>query len=127
LENYSWGYIGPGIQAKYQISPQLDIGLNAKLMMMVGGKIDFISKDAATGQVTSTDNAELGNALQYEVELPITYHLSKDANSSLDLKLTPYYRSQDIARGSLSNNGNVLEPASNTSVYGATFGAQFNF
>jgi hypothetical protein len=129
FENYSWGYVGPGIQAKYQVSPQFDIGINAKLMMMLGGKIDATDK-TSTGQVTGSGSGELGNALQYEVELPITYHLSHNADSNINLKLTPYYRSQNIAEGSrfkLSNGNNVNEPASNTSVYGVDFGAEFAF
>jgi hypothetical protein len=126
LEIYSWGYIGSGVQAKYQISPQLDVGLNAKLMMMVGGNIISIDRDA-NNQVTNVDGGGLGNTLQYEVELPITYHLAKDASSNIDLKLIPYYRSQNIARGPLFKSGNALEPASNTSVYGVTLGAQLNF
>jgi hypothetical protein len=127
IEDYSWGYLGPGVQAKYQVSPQFDIGLDAKLMMMVDGKIEATIKNPATGQVTSTDGGKLGNALQYEVELPITYHLTQDNNSNIDLKLAPYYRSQDIARGPLFRSGTAREPASKTSVYGVTLGAQFNF
>jgi hypothetical protein len=122
IEDYSWGYVGPGVQAKYQVSPQFDVGLNAKLMMMVDGKIEATIKDASN----SKGNGSLGNALQYEVELPMTYHLVQDRSSNnINLKLTPYYRSQNIARGPFFSLGR--EPASKTSVYGVTLGAQFDF
>jgi hypothetical protein len=41
---------------------------------------------ASTGQMTDSGSGKLGNALQYEVELPITYHLSQNADSNIDLK-----------------------------------------
>jgi hypothetical protein len=117
-ENYSWGYAGPGIHAEYKISRKFRIGLNAKLMFMFGGDIAFVSDQ---------DRGNLGNNLQYEVELPLTYTLVENSNNAVDLKLIPYYRSQDIGRGSLSVSGERLEPASTTSVYGATLGVQFRF
>jgi hypothetical protein len=125
VEDYSWGYVGPGLRLDYQASPQLDIGLDAKLMLMFNGKIDAKIKNAAA----TSGSGELGNALQYAIELPITYHLSQDANSNVDLKLTPYYRSQNIDRGPRFGigTGSAQEPASNTSVYGITLGTQFNF
>jgi hypothetical protein len=129
LEKYSWGYVGPGIRTEYQASPQFDIGFNAQLMLMLGGRIDAEFVSPTTGQ-TFTGGGTLGNNLQYEIEVPMTYHLSPDPNSNnIDLKLTPYYRSQDIGRGLPFGfaGGSSLEPASNTSVYGVTLGAQFNF
>jgi hypothetical protein len=127
-ENYSWGYVGPGFHTEYKISPKFTIGLNAKLMFMLGGDIDLeISRG---GIVTNQGEGSLGNKLQYEIELPLTYTLVQNSKNAIDLKLTPYYRSQDIARGpefALSSGSGATEPASSTSVYGATFGVQFRF
>jgi hypothetical protein len=129
LEKYSWGYVGPGIRTEYQASPQFDIGFNAQLMLMLGGRIDAEIVSPTTGQ-TFAGGGSLGNNLQYEIELPMTYHLSPDPNNnSVDLKFTPYYRSQDIGRGLPFGiaGASATEPASNTSVYGVSLGAQFNF
>jgi hypothetical protein len=117
-EKYSWGYVGPGFHAEYKVSRKFRIGLNAKLMFMFGGDISFVSNQ---------DRGNLGNDLQYEVELPLTYNIVENSKNAVDLKLIPYYRSQDIARGPLSVSGERFEPASITSVWGATFGVQFRF
>jgi Outer membrane protein beta-barrel domain len=124
-ENYSWGYAGPGFHAEYKVSKRFDIGLNAKLMFMFGNSFNVENK--FQGQLVTQDSGNLGNALQYEVELPLTFHLVDKPRTGVDLKVTPYYRSQDIARGPLLNGGTGNEPASTTSVYGVTAGVQFRF
>jgi hypothetical protein len=131
-EGYSWGYAGPGFHAEYKVSRKFDIGLNAKMMFMFGGALDYQSK--FQGQLFSQGNGALGNDLQYEIELPLTFHLVDKPQSGIDLKITPYYRSQDIGRGPAfpvspvrNNIDALLEPASNTSVYGVTAGIQFRF
>lgn len=128
LEVYSWGYVGPGFHAEYKVSPKFDIGLNAKLMFMFGGRISL--ENSFQGIVFNDGRGDLGNTLQYEIELPLTYHLIENSRTAVDLKLTPYFRSQDISRGqvfALSNGGGALEPASTTFVFGATVGVQFRF
>jgi hypothetical protein len=128
FETYSWGYVGPGFHAEYKVSKRFDIGLNAKLMFMFGNSFDLQLKDQGT--VTSQGNGNLGNDLQYEIELPLTFHLVDKPKTGIDLKVTPYYRSQDIGRGPFfptTSGGSVREPASNTSVYGVTAGIQFRF
>lgn len=127
-EVYSWGYVGPGFHAEYKVSRKFDIGLNAKLMVMLGGRIKV--EDSFQGVVFDEGSGDLGNTLQYEVELPITYHLVENPRSAIDLKLTPYFRSQDISRGQvfeLSSGSFAVEPASTTVVFGATLGVQFRF
>jgi hypothetical protein len=127
-ETYSWGYVGPGFHAEYKISPKFTIGLNAKLMFMLG--TDFDLQQASGGVIQDQGSGNLGKNLQYEIELPLTYTIVQNPKNAIDLKLTPYYRSQDITRGQefVRSSGNTaLEPASTTSVYGATFGIQFRF
>lgn len=128
LEVYSWGYVGPGFHAEYKVSPKFDIGLNAKLMFMFGGRISL--ENSFQGVLFNDGRGDLGNTLQYEIELPLTYHLIENPRTAIDLKLTPYFRSQDISRGqvfALSSGGGALEPASTTFVFGATVGVQFRF
>lgn len=127
-ETYSWGYVGPGFHAEYKVSRKFDIGLNAKLMFMFSNSFDLETKDSQGRPVQGSGN--LGNDLQYEIELPLTFHLVDKPKTGIDLKVTPYYRSQDIGRGPFfptTNGGPVREPASNTSVYGVTAGIQFRF
>jgi hypothetical protein len=130
-EIYSWGYVGPGFHAEYKISKKFDIGLNAKLMFMFGGAINAENKSQEI--ITEQGSGGIGNDLQYEIELPLTFHLVDKPQTGIDLKVTPYYRSQDIGRGSdfplRSNQGEriLFEPASNTSAYGVTAGVQFRF
>jgi Outer membrane protein beta-barrel domain len=127
-EVYSWGYVGPGFHAEYKVSRKFDIGLNAKLMFMFGNSFNLETKDSVGRSVQGSGN--LGNNLQYEIEIPLTFHLVDKPKTGIDLKVVPYYRSQDIARGPLftSTDGNGrFEPASNTSVYGVTAGIQFRF
>jgi hypothetical protein len=97
-------------------------------MFMLGGNIDLEVQNG--GLVIDQGSGKLGNDLQYEIELPLTYNLVENSKNGIDLKFTPYYRSQDIARGqpfALSNGGGAVEPASTTSVYGATVGVQLRF
>jgi Outer membrane protein beta-barrel domain len=127
-EIYSWGYLGPGFHLEYKVSRKFTIGLNAKLMVMLGGRIKV--EDSFQGVLLDEGRGDLGNTLQYEVELPLTYNLVQNPRSAIDLKFTPYFRSQDISRGkpfALSSGSSVLEPASTTTVFGATLGVQFSF
>jgi hypothetical protein len=127
-EVYSWGYVGPGFHAEYKVSRKFDIGLNAKLMVMLGGRIKV--ENSFAGILFDEGRGDLGNTLQYEFELPLTYHLVENPRSAIDLKFTPYFRSQDISRGkpfALSSGGLATEPASTTTVFGATLGVQFSF
>jgi hypothetical protein len=130
IENYSWGYVGPGFHAEYKVSKKFTIGLNAKLMFMFGGKINV--EDTFRGELVEQTGGKLGNDLQYEIELPLTYNLVENSKNGIDLKFTPYYRSQDIGLGQpfpsvISSTGAAVEPASTTSVYGATVGVQLRF
>jgi hypothetical protein len=129
-ETYSWGYVGPGFHAEYKVSKKFTVGLNAKLMFMFGGQLDLENKFG--GALIEQSGGKLGNDLQYEIELPLTYNLVENSKNGIDLKFTPYYRSQDIGLGqpfplASSSSGSAIEPASITSVYGATLGVQFRF
>lgn len=122
-EIYSWRYIAPGLRTEYQLSPKFDIGLNLKVMFMQGGDIKI---EDPTGDI----DTNLGNETQFEVELPLTYHVSETERDAFDIRLTPYYRSMNIGRGDVGCNEVgfcALEPASTTSVFGATIGAQYRF
>jgi hypothetical protein len=128
IETYSWGYVGPGFHAEYKVSPKFDIGLNAKLMVMLGGRIKV--EDKFQGETFDQGSGDLGNTLQYEVEVPLTFHLVERPQTGIDLKITPFYRNQNISRGKtfdLDSGDFAVEPASTTSVYGVTAGIQFRF
>lgn len=121
FSNYSWTTIDLGLKSEYKLSPKFDIGLNLKVLLPGNGQV-------------STIRSPLGNRTQYEVELPLTYHLTESSIDAFDIKLTPYYRSQDIGRSGVDiiNLGNgflqiAQEPNSTTAVYGATLGVVYKF
>jgi hypothetical protein len=128
-EDYSWNYLAGGLRAEYRPSRRFTVGMNFKLMGMLNGTVDTQSGGQPTGTL------DLGERLQAEVEFPLTYHLVDKPKSSIDVRFTPFYRSQNIGRGafritSVDAQGNAfgaLEPASTADVYGATFGVVFGF
>jgi Outer membrane protein beta-barrel domain len=133
-EDYSWNYFAGGLRAEYRPSRRFTVGMNFKLVQPINGNLDL----KAPGQIIAAKALPLGGRLQAEVEFPITYHLVDKPKSSIDLRFTPFYRSQNIGRGdsvdALFNlgggqvgTGSVREPASTTDVYGATFGVVFSF
>jgi hypothetical protein len=123
-EDYSWNYLAGGLRAEYRPSRRFTVGMNFKLMGMINGNLDLkIAGANAT--------LDLGEHIQAEVEFPITYHIVDKPKSGIDIRFTPFYRSQNIGPGNpliLDANGNgIREPQSTTDVYGATFGVVFSF
>jgi hypothetical protein len=119
-EDYSWNYLAGGLRAEYRPSRRFTVGMNFKLMGMLNGTVD----NKVAGQPEGT--LALGNTIQAEVEFPLTYHIVDKPKSGIDLRFTPFYRSQNIARGNF-REGVGIEPASTTDVYGATAGVVFSF
>ncbi len=134
-EDYSWQYFAGGLRAEYRPSRRFTIGMNLKLMRMINGSMDVQNYPGAV----AVKALDLGERLQAEVELPITYHLVDTPKSGIALRFAPFYRSQNIGRGdsvgfiAQDENGQTVdvgsnrEPASTTDVYGATFGVVFSF
>jgi hypothetical protein len=117
-EDYSWQYLAGGLRTEYRPSKSFTVGLNLKVLGMVNGKINVSGPGFE-------EKLDLGEKIQLEVEFPLTYHIVDKPKSSIDVRFTPFYRSQNIGRG---NPGlTALEPASTTDVYGATFGVVFGF
>jgi hypothetical protein len=117
-EDYSWSYLAGGLRAEYRPSRRFTVGMNFKLMGMVNGNLDL----QLLGQ---SETLDLGERIQAEVEFPVTYHIVERPKSSIDVRFTPFYRSQNIGRGNPGIIG--LEPASTSDTYGATFGVVFGF
>jgi hypothetical protein len=116
FSDYSWTTVDVGLKSEYKLSPKFDIGLNLKVLFPSNGRVSIVQ-------------SPLGNKAQYEIELPLTYHLTESSVDAFDIRLAPYYRSQDIGR-----SGNEVtpvsvstEPNSTTAVYGATLGLVYRF
>jgi hypothetical protein len=118
-EDYSWNYLAGGLRAEYRPSRRFTVGMNFKLMGMLNGNVDV--KENGVPQ----DTLDLGETIQAEVQFPLTYHIVDKPKSSIDLRFTPFYRSQNIGRGADGVIGR--EPQSTTDVYGADFGVVFSF
>jgi hypothetical protein len=114
FSDYSWTTVDVGLKSEYKLSPNFDIGLNLKVLFPGNGRV-------------STVPGALGNKAQYEIELPLTYHLTESSVDAFDIRLAPYYRSQDIGRSSGALEFVSLEPNSTTAVYGATLGFVYRF
>lgn len=78
-ERYQWKYYGPGVALNYSLSPEVSVGIDAKLLFGVSPKMwadlygggTFILHDVTGGEVT----------------LPVKYYIRKN----LSLDFTPYY------------------------------------
>jgi hypothetical protein len=114
FSDYSWTTVDIGLKSEYKLSPKLDIGLNLKVLFPSNGQVSIVE-------------FPLGNKTQYEIELPLTYHLTESSIDAFDIKLVPYYRSQDIGRSSGVVGVTDVEPNSTTEVYGATLGFVYRF
>jgi hypothetical protein len=112
--DYSWTTVDFGLKSEYKLSPNFDIGLNLKVLFPGDGRVSTVPR-------------ALGNKAQYEIELPLTYHLTESSVDAFDIRLAPYYRSQDIGRSGGVINLDPVEPNSTTAVYGATIGVVYRF
>jgi hypothetical protein len=118
FSDYSWTTVDLGLKSEYKLSPKFDIGLNLKVLFPGNGRV-------------STVESSLTDRTQYEIELPLTYHLTESSIDAFDIKLTPYYRSQDFGRSGVGRavgfGGFGIEPNSTTEVSGVTLGIVYRF
>ncbi|MDR3624375.1 MAG: hypothetical protein P4L16_04460 [Chlamydiales bacterium] len=129
-ETYTWSYLAFGMRTEYDFCCNLAIGLNLKLMFMIDGRM--------TSSGLGNDVFALGNKIQYEIELPITYRLSKPYWLLNQIQFVPYFRNQNIGRsndqyaylefpGQAPQYIRVFEPESITYVAGARLELIHNF
>jgi hypothetical protein len=116
IEKYRWTYAAYGLRLCQRIGDRVELGLNLKLMQMINGHIKI--EEAGSSSVS----LKLGNRLQYEIELPITYIFQ---GNHIDIRAVPYYAQQDIGKSecktiSIPPLGRVgiTEPSSSTYIIG---------
>lgn len=124
-EDYDWNYLSLGVRSEYLLSRCVEIGLNLKLMCMISP--EMVSSDL--NHLTF----RLGQRLQYEIEVPITFNIMDYSTFSDCIRVTPYYRSQDIGRSNemlVDLNGfilSVVEPSSRAHLFGLRLELLFFF
>ncbi len=125
LEEYQWKYYAFGLRFLYQVTRLIDIGINLKLMKMFDSSIKM---DENFTDVT----LKLGNKLQGEIELPMSCAIPQ--YSHIDIRIVPYYRSQDIGESNtvavqMRGIGPLIvrEPSSNSWTVGSRIELGYNF
>ena len=116
-ETYSWNYFALGLKAESNISDELIVGVNVKIMQMISGEMEASNIDGIF---------ELGNRVHYELEVPVTFHLDNMPQDSVlsTIRVTPFYKNQNIGESNSVTtlfNGSFrsfYEPSSTTHVYG---------
>lgn len=116
-EQYDWEYAAVGLRTEYEINCYWTIGLNLKLLQMINGQMYSSDLNDAAFR--------LGNVPQYEVEIPLTYTLSRPMGIVDQISFVPYYRNQNIGQSNvqtafLDGIGTVqlVEPGSITHIVG---------
>jgi len=108
-ERYSWFHVPIGLKKDYVISPEIEIGFDAALLIMFGGRIEI---DIYNTMV----DLELGNKIGWQIRLPIKYRLDKESI----LRIIPWYKVSRIGRSNVweKDGYTVYEPASETNQVG---------
>jgi len=117
-EVYRWAYFAEGLRISLELPCHWETGLHLKLMQMKMAEIEI------RGFFPWTSTLSLGDKLQAEIELPLTYSFNH-----FFLNLTPYFRFLPIGKSQIQKTpkGVFFEPASNTNVYGLRLEAAILF
>jgi len=120
IESYVFDYGSLGVQYDYIACSNWQYGVHIKLMSMLNGNMEAKS--------ISPDLMTLGNALHFEVSVPIVYQKS---NSKNHLRFTPYYKNQKFGQSNSVRTYDpfaiIHEPASQTHIIGLKIDYGFGF
>ncbi len=100
-ETYQWWYGTFGFRSNFTLNETWDIGFNAKLMKMFSQRMRVPAYDRTYN---------LGSKWQYELELPISYHIKSAMVDTI--RLVPFARRLDI--GESNHLSGFYEPSSRT-------------
>lgn len=124
-ETYNWEYVPVGLYTTYDVTQVFTVGLNAKAMRMVNGKI-HINLDS------SSIHLHLGNRWQYGFEFPFIFNL--DTRKIWDVRFIPYFYKKNIGKSNdklvsiyIYPNIKVEEPSSSTYETGAKIEIGYSF
>ena len=113
LEEYRWSYAALGLELAWQKSERLRFGADVRLVRPVDAKLDVA--------ITPATTLELDAQTGYRIGLPIQWSFSPRFGVSVE----PYYERQDFG-ASLPKNG-ILEPASDSHVFGVHLNGRWTF
>lgn len=114
-ERYGWIYVPLGVTMELVNSESVSVAVDASVRQTIYGWITVA--DAASGS--------LGAKRGYRLEVPITWHISRDR----DFRIRPFYDYFESGRGNVFYQGFLLgyEPDSVTRQYGADLSLEFKF
>lgn len=110
-EDYSFRYLPVGIYMSYDVTENINLGINLALIYVLKAEMDIDS------DYFSAETADLKERDGYRFELPMTIQFSND----WDLKIVPYYIDRPIGRSDdfqLSTGDMAYEPSSTCTVKG---------
>jgi hypothetical protein len=118
-EVYTWSYVPVGIKVDYAIDDKWNIGGNAAVHFMFGGRM--------TAYFSETDSAlpdlefDLGNVPAYYFEIPVSYKFDKNWT----ITGTLWYEYSEIGKSNVVSG--LYEPDSTTNQYGINVGVSYLF
>ena len=123
-EKYTWPYLSAGVNfSTGDWFDDWEMGVGVKAMAMTRGKMKLDNL---------TTRLKLGNKVNFEVELPITYRADNGFLGAAAIKVVPYFQKSSIGKSNVltvnvAGGGTigVYEPASNTKVVGVKLVVEF--
>jgi hypothetical protein len=118
-EVYTWSYVPVGIKVDYAIDDKWNIGGNAAIHFMFGGKMTsyFSEVNSALPDL----EFDLGNKPGYYFEIPVSYEFDKNWS----ITGTLWYEYSEIGKSNVVSG--LYEPDSSTNQYGINLGVAYLF
>lgn len=127
-ERYRWFYVPVGVRWRFLTRQSIALTLDVSVRANLGGVMRVRQSDL--DPALPTVRAPLGAAFGGRISVPVAVRCT----DSMELRFQPFVEYRTIGRGDVvryhDTNGNVAsleEPASQTYLYGATFGPAVRF
>ncbi len=113
LENYRWFYGTLGLEGTWKASERFNIGADVRVIRPFDAKLDV--------KINPETTLDLAPRTGYRLALPLRWSFG----GRFGLAFEPYYEHQEFG-ASAPKNG-LLEPASDSDIFGLSLSGRFNF